>query len=52
VKNTLRTTPKLTLRKEQIRALDTLDLAKVNGGDPASSLCPTHRFCTLACIAG
>jgi hypothetical protein len=52
VKTTRRITPKLTLRKEQIRVLDQLDLARANGGDPPSSLCPTHRFCTLACIAG
>jgi hypothetical protein len=52
VKNTRRTGPKLTLRKEQIRVLDRLELADANGGDPASALCPTRRFCTLACLAG
>jgi hypothetical protein len=47
VKNIRRNTPKLALRKEQVRILDSIELARVDGGDPASALCPTHRFCTL-----
>jgi hypothetical protein len=47
VKNSVRNGPKLALRKEQLRILDPIELAHVGGGDPASALCPTHRFCTL-----
>jgi hypothetical protein len=47
VKNIRRNGPKLALRKEQLRILDSIELARVDGGDPASALCPTHRFCTL-----
>lgn len=43
MKNLKRTS--LTLRKEQIRTLERADLAHVAGGDPASALCPTRRFC-------
>lgn len=40
---------RLALRKEQVRTLQTLELAHVAGGDPASALCPTRRFCTQLC---
>lgn len=40
---------KLTLQKEQIRTLPQVELGHVAGGDPASALCPTRRFCTQLC---
>ena len=40
---------KLTLSTQVIRTLEPLELHRVAGGDPASALCPTRRFCTLAC---
>lgn len=49
MKNQRRPEAKLVLRPQVIRTLDQLDLHKIAGGDPASALCPTHRFCTLAC---
>ncbi|MEO7731033.1 MAG: hypothetical protein ABIY55_08690 [Kofleriaceae bacterium] len=49
MKNSRRPLPKLALRKEQLRILDPNELVRVDGGDPPSALCPTHRFCTLAC---
>jgi len=49
MKNTLRNGPKLALRKEQLRVLDPAALAQAAGGDPASALCPTRRFCTQLC---
>jgi hypothetical protein len=40
---------KLALRKEQLRIVQSVELADVAGGDPASALCPTRRFCTQLC---
>jgi hypothetical protein len=47
MKNARRNGTTLTLRKQTIRVLTQVDLGKVDGGDPASALCPTHR-CTPA----
>jgi hypothetical protein len=40
---------KLTLCTQVIRTLDPIELQRIAGGDPASALCPTHRFCTQLC---
>lgn len=49
MKNLSRTPLKLVLRKEHVRTLEQAELAVVAGGDPASALCPTRRFCTALC---
>lgn len=38
---------KLTLSTQVVRTLEPIELHRVAGGDPASALCPTRRFCTL-----
>ena len=45
-------TPKLTLHRETLRALDQTQLAGVNGGASASGCVPTCLNCTARCTSG
>ena len=38
--------PRLALRKETIRTLKRLELAQIAGGQPTTTVLPTHVECT------
>jgi hypothetical protein len=45
VKNQPRNAPKLALRKETIRTLKVLELARIAGGQPTTTVLFTHVEC-------
>lgn len=49
MKKSQRPKTKLTLCAQVVRTLEPIELHRAAGGDPASALCPTRRFCSLAC---
>lgn len=42
-----RNEPRLALRKETVRTLKRLELTQVAGGEPTTTVLPTHILCTL-----
>jgi hypothetical protein len=46
VKKPLRSNHKLAIRKETVRTLNRLELIGVGGGEPTTTVTPTHIACS------